>query len=130
MIENLDGVAHFYMLRLGKKVIHQAIVRALERAAAEVVKRDQFLKRLEIDPVDDFEILGGGELPDDWRNHADVGQFLNHAADFDGHRGIAYARHERSVGRLHDDVGADAGLALRGRHSAFRPTVPRLRGSV
>ena len=44
MIENLDVVAHLHMLRLGKKVIHQAIVRALKRAAAEVVKRDQCLE--------------------------------------------------------------------------------------
>ena len=59
-------------------------------------------------------LLVGGELPDDRRNHLDVGQFLNHAADFDRHRGIAYARHERSVRRLHDHISADAGLPLPG----------------
>ncbi len=78
MIEDLDGGAHFHMLRLGKKVIHQAIVRPLKGSAAEVVKRDQFLKRFEIDSVDDFEVFGSGELPDDRRHHADVGQFLNY----------------------------------------------------
>ncbi len=114
MIEYLDVVAHLHMLRLGKKVIYQAIVRALKRSTAQVVKGDQFLKRFEIDAVDDLEVLGSGELPDDRRNHADMGQLRDHAADFDGHRGIAYARHERSVGGLHDHVGADAGLALPG----------------
>ena len=102
------------MLRLGKIVIHQAIVRALERAAVKVVKRDQGLEGLEVNPVDDLEVLGGGELPDHRRNHSDVGQLRKHAADFDRHRSIAYARHERSVGRLHDHIGADAGLALPG----------------
>jgi len=65
MIENLDGRAYLYMLRLGKIVIHQAIVWALEGAAVEVVKRDQRLERLEIDSVDDLEVLGGRQLLDD-----------------------------------------------------------------
>ena len=63
-------IAHFHMLRLGKIVVHQAIVRALKGAAVEVVKRDQRLERLEIDPVDHFQVLGGGELPDHRRHHA------------------------------------------------------------
>ncbi len=44
----------------------------------------------------------------------DVGQLRKHAADLDRHRSIADARHERSIGRLHDHIGADAGLALPG----------------
>ena len=42
------------------------------------------------------------------------GNLRKHAADFDRHGSIADAGHERSVGRLHDDVGPDAGLALPG----------------
>ena len=74
MIENLDGVAHFDVLRLGKKVVHQAIVRTLERAAVKEVKGNQRLERLEIDSVDDFQVLGGGELPDHRRDYLDVRQ--------------------------------------------------------
>ncbi len=106
--------AHFHMLRLGKIIIHQAIIRSLERAAVQEVERDQRLERLEVDSVDDFQVLGGGELPDDRRHHLDVRQLRQHAADLDRHGSIADARHERSVGRLHDHISADAGLALPG----------------
>ncbi len=58
---------HFHMLRLGKIVIHQAIIRALERAAMKEVEWDQGLESLEIDAVDDFQVLGRRELPDDRR---------------------------------------------------------------
>src|ERR1700693_4786259 len=106
MIENLDGGAPLYMLRLGKIVIHQAIVRTLESAAVKVAKRDQRLERLEVNPVDDLQVFGGSELPDHGRNYLHMGQLRNPSADFDRHRSIAPARHERSVGGLHDHIGA------------------------
>ena len=50
MIQNLNGVAHFDMLRLGEEVVHQAIVGTLERASLKIVKGGQVLETLEIDP--------------------------------------------------------------------------------
>ena len=115
MIQGLDGVADFQLLRRSHVVVDQHVVGALERSAREVVERSTHgLERLEVDAINHFQIAAGGKLGDDRSDGHDVIEFAQLVGHLDGNWSAADAHEQRRARRLHHDVGADADLAVLG----------------
>ena len=92
---------------MGKHVIDDHIIRALERPSGEEDKGLEGVVALIVDAVKDLDSAGHGEVGNDGGSDGDMGQAGEEFGEFRGHRSAAHAIHEAGIGRADHQVGAD-----------------------
>ena len=112
MIERLQRVADFQMLRSGLQIVDDHVVRTFKRSAGKIMKSaTDLIERLQIDAIKDFDRSRRRDLHDHRRDSGDVVQLTQLVGNLHRNRRTAHPHDQRRSRRLHHNVGANAYLA-------------------